>query len=497
MPIFEFTSPDGKTYEVTGPEGATEEQAFQMLQQQIAAQPTVQTSKDAQMVPDTHSGSIPSLAPAPFASVQPESAPAPQRSFGEDLLRQAGLTARAGISGVTGLSGAIADVPFAVARAMGANVPLPSSEQQALMTRMGLPEPEGTVENIAQLGGAMLAGGRADPLIAKFAPMVQAKPFTTKQQATKKAIESGYKLSPSQADKSRGLLYAAERASSKPLVEEELRKANQARTTELVRKALHLPKDTPVTKEVLDNLKSAVYEEGYAPIDKLGKISVGRVYREALDNITEKYAGAASSFPKAVKQEVKELVDGYRVRQFDAADARLAIKTLREDATVTFKNNKPQLAKANNAIAKELERAIEAHLKLKGPEFKNVLSNFRDARTEFAKIYEVEKVLSKPDTPDAIKLAQRLAKGVPLTDELATVARFGQQFPLVARPPAGTMPQPFGLTKGMVEMVTQAAPRKMLLSPWVQRKLIPTQRYEGMGPLARSIGGMYSQIAPE
>lgn len=35
MPIFDFTGPDGKTYSVEGPEGATETQAFQILQQQI------------------------------------------------------------------------------------------------------------------------------------------------------------------------------------------------------------------------------------------------------------------------------------------------------------------------------------------------------------------------------------------------------------------------------------------------------------------------------
>lgn len=37
MPDFTFTSPEGKNYTVTGPEGATKEQAFQILQQQISA----------------------------------------------------------------------------------------------------------------------------------------------------------------------------------------------------------------------------------------------------------------------------------------------------------------------------------------------------------------------------------------------------------------------------------------------------------------------------
>lgn len=36
MPEFVFTSPEGKTYAVTGPEGATQEQAFAILQQQIS-----------------------------------------------------------------------------------------------------------------------------------------------------------------------------------------------------------------------------------------------------------------------------------------------------------------------------------------------------------------------------------------------------------------------------------------------------------------------------
>lgn len=38
MPTFDFTSPDGKTYSVDGPEGATSEQAFQMLQQHLGSQ---------------------------------------------------------------------------------------------------------------------------------------------------------------------------------------------------------------------------------------------------------------------------------------------------------------------------------------------------------------------------------------------------------------------------------------------------------------------------
>ena len=35
MPTFEFTSPEGKSYQVDGPEGSTKEEAFKILQSQL------------------------------------------------------------------------------------------------------------------------------------------------------------------------------------------------------------------------------------------------------------------------------------------------------------------------------------------------------------------------------------------------------------------------------------------------------------------------------
>jgi hypothetical protein len=49
MATFTFTSPDGKSYDVDGPEGATQEQAFAVLQQRIGGQPT-----QASATPEDH-----------------------------------------------------------------------------------------------------------------------------------------------------------------------------------------------------------------------------------------------------------------------------------------------------------------------------------------------------------------------------------------------------------------------------------------------------------
>lgn len=47
MPTFDFTSPDGKSYSVQGPDGATPEQAFQMLQQHLGAPSQPSMGEDA------------------------------------------------------------------------------------------------------------------------------------------------------------------------------------------------------------------------------------------------------------------------------------------------------------------------------------------------------------------------------------------------------------------------------------------------------------------
>lgn len=46
MPVFDFTAPNGKTYTVEGPEGATKEQAFAILQSQITQPDATETAVD-------------------------------------------------------------------------------------------------------------------------------------------------------------------------------------------------------------------------------------------------------------------------------------------------------------------------------------------------------------------------------------------------------------------------------------------------------------------
>lgn len=155
MPTFKFTAPDGKQYSVAGPEGATEQQAFQMLQTQLGA-----------------------TAPA---------APAPAKPFGQqmndaiaDVPRQVGMFARYGLEGVggtldflatpfrAGLNAITPNVAPTIADLVAGRKPAARFQPgggKVLADLMHLPEPATASERVVGDATRMLAGG-AVPIAA-------------------------------------------------------------------------------------------------------------------------------------------------------------------------------------------------------------------------------------------------------------------------------------------------------------------------------------------
>jgi hypothetical protein len=86
-------------------------------------------------------------------------APKQERPFGQELARQAGLTARAGITGVAGLPLMAGDaLNTLINKIAGTQLQMPSQALQPLLTRAGLPEPQGSNERISQEVASALAG---------------------------------------------------------------------------------------------------------------------------------------------------------------------------------------------------------------------------------------------------------------------------------------------------------------------------------------------------
>jgi hypothetical protein len=106
----------------------------------------------------------------------PRQAPQMESTTGGDVMRQLGLTARAGVTGVTAIPAIAGDALNQLVRMItGANVPPVSQSIQGLMTRAGVPEPQTKQERVVQDISSALAGvGGTAALARGLAPSAQA-----------------------------------------------------------------------------------------------------------------------------------------------------------------------------------------------------------------------------------------------------------------------------------------------------------------------------------
>lgn len=122
-------------------------------------------------------------------------------------------------------------------------------------------------------------------------------------------------------------------------------------------------------------------------------------------------------------------IGGLRVQSFDAGNGLKMSQILRDEASAAFRAGDPALSKAKREAAKAIEDQIERHLASMGDGAgaKDALANFRKARELMAKTHSVEKALvAGTNQVDARELARQLAKGKPLSGDLATIAKFSQ-----------------------------------------------------------------------
>lgn len=137
MPTFRISAPDGKTYEVTGPEGSTAEDALARVRSMVVATPT------------------------------------PEKGFGEqlsdtikDVPRQIGLTARYGLEGLGNAVGVLSDpIGATINMATGSNLKRAGQLATDVADSVGLPKPQtarervvGDVATTMATGGGMMGG---------------------------------------------------------------------------------------------------------------------------------------------------------------------------------------------------------------------------------------------------------------------------------------------------------------------------------------------------
>lgn len=511
MPIYTLQGPDGKTYKIEGPEGATAEQLAAVITGQRAPTPKPE-------VPDfTKDMSKGELFLAGVGKAFTD--------IGRGAGQLVGLVSRADVERARELDRALMNTGAGAVGNFAGNMALLAPTAMipgantvagagAIGAAAGLLQPSTstneTVTNML-LGGA---GGSAGQYVANKLPgVVQSWKQNEIQKVAEKTAASAQKYAAARAGNQAG--YVVPPADLNPGMTSELlsglsgkiktaqvaSQRNQAVTDRLARQALGLADDAQLTPDVLQALRNQAADSGYAPIRQAGNIAADADYAKALDAIASQYQGAARSFPGAAKNPVLDMVEGLRAGSFDAGDGLDMVKVLRESADKAYRSGDTGLGKASKAAAEAIEEQIDRSLTASGNQA--AIKAFREARKQIAKTYSVQKALnSETGSVSAQKLAQELQKGKPLTGELRTAAEFATAFPKAAQAlkeaPKSVSPLDFAvagagtLTTGnplaLAMLGARPAARNMLLSSMVQNAALkPGFKPSAMSQLAPAV----------
>jgi hypothetical protein len=354
--------------------------------------------------------------------------------------------------------------------------------------------------NVAKNVGIGTALGGAIPAVASVPSMLRGQsPSPQMAQSIQQARDLGYVIPPSQANPSMlnraiegiaGKLSTAQNASAK----------NQQITNELAAKSLGLPKDTPITPEVITKLRTDA-GQAYTNLGLSGQVVADKTYIDALDDIAKPYIKAMQGFPDSQPSPVINLVQSLKSPSFDASSAVEKIKQLRTAADDNFRTGNTDVARASRKAADAIENALEVHLNKTGQT--DLLNKFKDARQLIAKTYSIEKAANTTTgTIDAKKLAAQLQKGKPLSGELKSIAQFSQAFPKASQATEGmgSLPQlsPLDYFAGVVggvstgglgagAVLARPALRSLALSSPIQNRLIPNTAAPFLTPDQRNL----------
>jgi hypothetical protein len=533
MPTYSIAAPDGNTYKIEGPAGASQEQ----VQSEVLKQ-----HPNAGMKPEK--GNMYTQGDVQYS---PEGIPLTTSSYGsaptsatKDV--QQALTSTVGLplNIATGVAKAPAGVAQALSKMMGSNagdVPvnminqiekgtqaqmggagqvasqigsvagqtapflagggigqIPSFAQKVgtgiktgVLSGLATPEEVGLSQqdfmqakgqNMALQGGI----GGAFPVLgagaSKLAEAVRGTKLSPQmQQAVSNARELGYTVPPTQAGggvANRMLEGMAGKIST--LQEASVR--NQNITNKLATKSLGLPEDAVLTPELLGNIRD----------------DAGKAY-EALKSLPKKPAVLAdSTMNRAAAPAINpaKMVEDLKIARKDAEGYYNAYARSAHPEDLAK-------AKAFKSKATKLEDDLEAYAKDMGKE--DLVPALRDARQLIAKTYTVENAMNKTTgTINAETLAKRLQKGKPMSEELKQIAEFAQAFPKAAKTPEiiggtiGISPLDYtvaGLTGGasllggsdkettgaatLAALLARPAARKLVLSNPMQNRLVQQQ----------------------
>lgn len=412
MASFEFTSPEGKTYQVDGPEGATKEQAFGILQQQLGP------SKD---IPTGVRG-------------------------GMEAVASLGTGAVAGpISGYAGILGSVLPGPQGQGAEWAKNVQNALTYQPR--TDMGkrslnaVTYPFQKLSELADKAGGAVTDKTQNPLLSTAAnaavnmapallgPASKLIASTLPLDATE-ATAAGYRLTPTQLG-SGPVSRAMEGLSGSAKMEKLASVKNQQVTNDLTKQELSLPQDQPITVRSLENIRK---QQGQAYEDVKSSVKLIKPdaqFKADIQGLRGDFTAAAKDYPDLIKNDaVENLIKSLDVNASPRSMVELTRK-LRSDATSNLKAyddpGKQALGFAQRNASAALEDMIDRALTSVGKT--DLVQRWKDARQTIAKTHDVEAALNETTGDVSAKyLGKLLDKGKPMSGNLGTSARAARAF---------------------------------------------------------------------
>lgn len=497
MPTYSITSPDGRKFRVTAPDGASQEDVLAYAQ---ANMPAAAPDEAPQVEDPGVLGSIGiaagrasdkivqglgqavSAIPAAFGSKKHQAiadARASQQKAADEVYKP------------------LAEM-HPVATGIGETVPYLATGNPLLMGAMAASE-YGDADERAVKGSAAFVGGKLGEKAGTYIAnklAARAQNAATKRASDRtlgaardatlnEAQAAGYAIPPTQANPDApGLVNRVlEGVSGKIQTGQAFAIKNQEVTTKLAKQALHLPEDVPLTREAIGNVRSAAGEV-YRAVKGFGQVNVDDEFRAALNGVGGEYTALVRDVPSQKNGSIDALLADLGRDTYSANTIVEWVKRLRHDGFKNVTNLDPEkvaLGRVQIGAQNALEDLLERRLVQAGDE--GAIEAFRRARALIAKSYTVEKALEESTGKViASKIGKEFSKGRPLTGELATIGRAAEAFPKALQNVNSSMPGLSPLDAGSGAMMALISGQPLMAAlPLVRpgiRSLMSTGPYQ-------------------
>lgn len=420
MPKYQIQSPDGHTYEISAPEGASRDDVLAYAKKQFSAQST-----------QPH----PSEPPAPSTNVPSYRQPG-------SVLSTVGRPVGRAVADVESLTldPAVYLADVATGQVEGkfpfkGKTKLPSERTREDLDRF-LPPPKDTLSRGAETASSLILGAAAGPQ-GELKGGAELANFG-REEALRAAHRAGYKIAPSEAGDA-AIGQALQSASGKARLERELRTGNQEVTNRLSKLALDLhPDHPPLDSEVMTEVRDEA-GRAYEALRQLpGKVRTDQPLLEEIANAGGDFSKLDRAFPRepGIGQEEidRSMIEREKGRwlqpEFSPGEAVDAMRQLRQDASRLLKTRKMQdwsLGMVKRQIAEAMAQRLERYAGEQNQP--RLVDALRSARERIAKSHVVEDALNETTGDvDALHIASAYHAGAHLTDELELIAQSGQAF---------------------------------------------------------------------